>query len=496
MTSVPVLTSIDLLAASPMIALSLAALVLLVLGLFSDTKTVNRLSILSCFVTAFFCLRQLGVDTDAFSGMLFVDKFGAVLGCLVALATAASLYMGGGLLSAQGIKNRPDAIVLTLLASVGALSLISSAHLIILFVGFELLSVSVYVLSGLAREEKSSAEGALKYFILGAFSSAFMLFGISMIFGATGSLYIRDIALVASNSNPLLMLGLLLLFFGFAFKVSLVPFHVWTPDVYQGAPTGFTTYMASVVKVSAFAALTRILVVAFGAVSGVWVGLLCLVSIFSMTLGNLVALKQSSIKRMLAWSSVAHAGYAAIGLVAVANAEGVIGDGVASLIFYLIAYTLVTLLSFGVVLFVSAGTTAQYSRDSIDSFRGLGKVNPLLAGVMTLALLSLAGVPPLIGFFGKVFLFKAAFEAGFPLLVVIAAINSVVSLYYYLRVVVLMYFEEGGELAYSDQIETEYELPYGISATLAAAALGLVVLGLLSQPIFSLAQQAALELIS
>jgi NADH-quinone oxidoreductase subunit N len=371
-------------------------------------------------------------------------------------------------LAKQRVHGGIDIDVLLVFAVCGAMVMVSAANLLSLFLGFELLSVCVYALSGTARHERGSAEAALKYFILGAFSSAFLLYGMVLVYGAVGSLSLAAVSGAVNADSLLVRAGLGLMLFGLGFKVSLVPFHLWTPDVYQGAPSSITGFMATVVKAAAFGALLRVLT-AFADIEAAWQGILWTLAALSMTIGNFAAIRQRSLKRMLAYSSIAHAGYVLVGFLALRS-----DSGVASVIFYLFSYALATFAAFGVVLLVSAGTNKQYARDDIAAFSGLGWQEPFLGVVMTAAVLSLAGIPPLAGFVGKFFLFRAALDSGYLGLVVIAALNTIVSLYYYLRVPVVMYFGEGRE----DWTGGECARMFIPRGALAVSFLGAVYLGL------------------
>jgi NADH-quinone oxidoreductase subunit N len=273
----------------------------------------------------------------------------------------------------------------------------------------------------------------------------------------------------------MMLAGLGLLIFGFAFKVSLAPFHLWTPDVYQGSPTSITAFMAVVVKVAAFASFMRIMLLAFGPVIESWSAVIWGLAVISMTVGNLVALRQDSIKRMLAYSSVAHAGYALMGFL---SFEG----GAEATTFYLVVYSFMTLASFGVVLLVSTGTSRQYESDSIESFRGLGWSNPLLGLIMVLAMLSLAGIPPLAGFFGKLYLFSAVVAQGYIWLAIIAALNSAVALFYYLRVIVVMYF--------SEESRERVTIDFAPGLSIIVSTIFLLYVGLFSGGVLEVAQKA------
>jgi NADH-quinone oxidoreductase subunit N len=323
--------------------------------------------------------------------------------------------------------------------------LASANDLLTVFIGIETMSIAVYVLTGSWRRSSKSSEGAMKYFITGAFATAILLYGIALVFGATGTTSLPTIASrVHAANNPLFIIGMLLLVVALGFKIAAVPFHMWAPDAYEGAPTPVTGFMAAGVKAAAFGALLRIFGVAFNrpelafGANG-WASALAILSVLTMTLGNLAALKQDNIKRLLAYSSIAHAGYLLIGVAALAT----VGDAArAPLLYYLLAYTFTTIGAFGIVAWL--GNRGD-ERLLLDDWAGLASRHPAAALAMTVFMLSLGGVPPTAGFFAKFYLFRAALEkSGLLWLVIIAVLNSVVSVYYYLRVVTAMYFREVG----------------------------------------------------
>ena len=441
------------------------------------------------FSSVFLFLQLSGVFSGfstAFSGSIFVDSYAAVLSLIILIGTVLTSTLHHRQLDSQRVKASADIDVLLLFAALGGMVMVSAANLIVFFVGFELLSVCVYVLSGLARREKASAEGAMKYFILGAFSSGFLLYGIALIYGATGSFALLDIAQRADANNVMMVVGLGLLLFGLCFKISAAPFHFWAPDVYQGAPTSIAAFMAAVVKTAAFGGFLRIMSVAFGTTSEIWIGFIWTVSVLTMTLGNLMALRQRSLKRLLAYSSISHAGYALMGFVALRGA-----GGEAAVMYYLLVYSFMTVASFGVVMLVSGNTPNQYGNDDLDSLRGLGWSQPLLGMAMTVAVLSLAGFPPLGGFFGKFYLFSSAIKAGYLGLAIIAALNSVVSLAYYLRILVVMYFS-GEKPSSLKLLEDRY---LGSNIAISAATVATIILGLFSDRCIRLIQNAVSGLI-
>ena len=359
------------------------------------------------------------------------------------------IILGGGLLVVslsrdylrrEGLRS-PEFHALVLLALAGMLVLVAARDLILLFVGLELMSISVYVLAGFARGSPRSSEASLKYFIVGAFASAFIVYGIALLYGATGTTRLATAAAhiaagVGPGSDLLLVAGIGLLLIGFAFKIAAVPFHMWAPDAYEGAPTPVTSLMATGVKAAAFIALLRVLTVDLGGAADVWRGAVWWLAILTMIVPNLVALAQEDVKRMLAYSSVAHAGYLLVG-VAAASALGRSAS-----LFYLAAYTVVTAASFAIVFHV-AGRGDRHQR--VRDYRGLGWRRPVLGAALLVFLLSLAGFPPTAGFVGKLYLLRAAVEAGETALAVTLVLTSLVAYYYYLRVVWKMYFEAAPE---------------------------------------------------
>jgi len=462
------------LALLPLGAVVLFTIALLVYDLFADADALFWTLSACVFGIAFYSFQvtlPIPPEFRALNGLMYVDGFSALFGSIVLMGTALTSLLHHRQAAAQNAVVSSDVEVLLLLAACGGLVMVSTANLIVFFLGFELLSVCVYVLTGIAKREQASAEGALKYFILGAYSSAFLLYGITLVYGATGSMDLALIAKAASGDNLMLLVGIGLIIFGFCFKIGAVPFHFWAPDVYQGAPVSIAAYMAVVVKAAAFGSFLRVMSLAFGEVSEVWVGFIWTVSVLTMTVGNLMAIRQRSIKRMLAYSSISHAGYALMGFLALGPARG--ADAVA---FYMIAYTFMTVASFGAVLAVTGGSSAQYDRDELESFAGIGWTHPALALIMSIAMLSLGGMPPFGGFMGKFYLFSAAIQSGYVGLAIIAALNSVLSLYYYLRVLVVMYFTGDRKLSWSPP----KEIAAGPGMALALATFGTVYLGIFS----------------
>ena len=374
-------------------------------------------------------------DSSVMAGMVSVDRFSVVSRLLLIAISAMTLWFGTYYLGRSGDEFRGEFYPLILFATAGMTLITAAADLIVVFLALEILSLSLYVLTGITGRPASS-EAAMKYFLLGAFSSAFFLFGVAWSYGATGTTHIVSIALALSGqsgSQALALLAFAFLTIGFGFKVAAVPFHQWTPDVYQGAPTPVTAFMSAATKVAAFMALIRVLDVAFQPLTWDWTPVIWVLAAISVVVGSVLAIAQSDIKRMLAYSSIAHAGFILTGLTS-ANQVGI-----RSVLFYLVAYSLMTLGAFGVVMLVSGRGEA---RTSLTSYAGLAKRSPVLAGLMTLFLLSLAGIPPTVGFVAKVGVFGAAILAGHWSLAVIGVLSSVAAAFFYLRVIVLMYMQE------------------------------------------------------
>ena len=399
---------------------------------------------------------------------VFFDVFFAVLGILTVLITHPYLARRGFL--------APEFYILLLAATAGMMVMGSATSLVSVFLGLELLSISLYVLTGFARRDTRSQEAGAKYLLMGGFASAFVLYGMALVYGATGSTVLPAIARAAGgdSGNNLLLLGVLLMGVGFAFKVSAAPFQMWTPDVYEGAPVAVTAFMSVGTKAAAFAIIIRVFLEGLPGLSADWGAFLAFVAAASMVIGNLAAIVQSSLKRLLAYSGIAQAGYILVGVL------GAHGAGQAAVLFYLVAYLFMNLGAFA-VLVVLAGPTAD--RDRMADLDGLGRRNPGLALVMTVFMLSLAGFPPTAGFIGKFFLFSAAVAGGYTWLVVIAVLASVVSVYYYFRVIIRVW-SPGPEI---DRVRVQP----GARVAIAVAVAFVLVLGILPSALAALAQTGA-----
>ena len=405
----------------------------------------------------------LSGSTGATGALLAVDGFRVVANWVILGATLLVVVFAREYLEREELPVG-DFHGLLLLSSVGMMLLVAAHDMILLFVGLELMSISVYILTGYARSDARSSEAGLKYFIVGAFASAFLLYGIALLYGVTGTTRLavagEAIAAGVAGGDLLLAAGIGLLLVGFGFKVAAVPFHMWTPDAYDGAPTPVTAYMATGVKAAAFVALLRILTVDLAGAAAIWHGAVWWLAILTMIVPNLIALSQESVKRMLAYSSVAHAGYLLVGVAAASEL------GRSASLFYLAAYTVMTIGSFAIVFHV-AGRGDVRSR--IDDYRGLGWRRPWLGVAMFVFLLSLAGFPPTAGFVGKLYLLQAAVDAGEIGLAVTLVLTSLVAYYYYLRVVWKMYFDQAPE-------DAEAPVRAGVGFRLATAVCAVLVL--------------------
>jgi NADH-quinone oxidoreductase subunit N len=404
-----------------------------------DQRIVAAVAMLGVLAAGVVVIRQWFVppadDLTVLGGMVAVDRYALFFRAVILASAAMAIPFSAHYLRRAG-EGRGEYYALLLFATSGMTLLAAAADLIVVFLALEVLSLSLYVMAGFSWRRLSSQEASLKYFLLGAFSSAFFLYGIALAYGATGTTSIAGIADALSGSVeglalPLAAAGLLAV--GFSFKVAAVPFHMWTPDVYQGAPTPVTGFMAAGTKVAGFAALIRVAQVALGPVSWELTPALVAISALSMVVGSVLAIAQDDAKRMLAYSSIAHAGFVLVG-VAAGNQAGVSGA-----MFYLAAYAAMILGAFGVVILVSR--TGE-ERTSLRSYRGLARRNPLVGGLLVLFLLSLAGIPPTAGFMAKLLVFGAAVDAGLEGLVVVAVLASVVAAFFYLRVIVLAYMTD------------------------------------------------------
>jgi NADH-quinone oxidoreductase subunit N len=403
---------------------------------------------------------------------LIIDRFTLFFEALLCLGGALAALLAGGYLPEHEIE-RGEFYSLILFATFGAMMLAAAGDALTLFLGLETMSIGAYAMTAFRRSSPRSAEGALKYFLLGSFAAAVLLYGFALLYGATGhtasGAVVRPTDTVVSG--PMVVVGLILVLVGLVFKVSGVPFHAWTPDAYEGAPTPGTTYMAVAVKAGGFAMMLRVLLTAFGdpqseSWSSGWPPVLAMVAILTMTMANMVAGRQESVKRMLAYSSIAHAGYILVGVVASVRSGG---DATGAVLYYLLTYTVSTAGAFGALIYCgSRGAEAV----TYEDLSGIGRRHPAAALAFALFVLSLAGIPPTAGFFGKWFIFRAAIDGGYYWLTIIAFLNSVIAAYYYLRVLVYMYMREPAAGA---PVATPMRSGYVVSALLISAVLVLVL---------------------
>jgi NADH-quinone oxidoreductase subunit N len=430
----------DAVAALPEIVLAVLTLALLMLGVFrksdaSDVVTLGALVALA--ITALLVIFAPDHQALAFHGALMVDTFARVMKVLALFGSAAALVLSVSFMKRDGTQ-RFEYPVLILLATIGMMLMISANNLIALYMGLELQSLSLYVLAAINRDSARASEAGLKYFVLGALSSGMLLYGASLVYGFTGSTEFPEIAahLTKSSATIGMVFGLVFVIAGLAFKISAVPFHMWTPDVYEGAPTPVTAFFAAAPKVAAMALFTRTMMDAFGAIQPAWGQIIVVIAIASMALGAFAAIGQSNIKRLLAYSSIANMGYALVGLAAGTQ------EGVQGVVVYMIIYMIMTLGAFACIL---AMRRKGHMVEEISDLAGLSRNHKGLAFVFSMLMFSMAGIPPLAGFFGKYFVFLAAVKAGLYALAIIGVITSVVGAYYYLRVVKIMYFDEPKE---------------------------------------------------
>jgi NADH-quinone oxidoreductase subunit N len=476
----------------PEVALTVWALVILMVDVFQRGEDSRPAHASIAWLTATGLVLAAGANTwlltlqeATATGPIALDTFRIYTNYLFLGAALLFVPLSWRYLGEERMRHG-ELFVLVLLATVGMMFFAGTRDLMLMFLGLELLSVAVYVLTGVNRRDRRSAEAALKYFLLGAFSSAFFLFGVALVYGGAGSV---NLTLVQSavgvdgvGANMLIQAGMGLLLVGFGFKVAAVPFHMWTPDAYEGAPAPVTAFMAAAVKAAAFAAFLRVFLTAFMGLYEVWFALIALLAFATMIAANLIALAETSVKRMLAYSSIAHAGYL---LVAVAAANEL---GAASFLYYLVVYTLMTMGAFAVVYLVAQKHELELG---LAQYGGLGWKVPVVGITMTVFLLSLAGVPPTGGFWGKFAILRAAVERDKVWLAVTLVLTSLVSYYYYLRVAWYMWFQEPDEETGARRVTVST----GVQAVLVVAAIAVLLLGVFPEQVLDLAQESAAALL-
>lgn len=474
----------------PELTVAIAGTVAMVYDSFfpKDRSTTGVISLAGLAVSAAFLFMMWGEPHPAgtWSGMIAHDNLRLGFSFVFLLVTAMTV-----LISTVWVE-REDVPVgeyhaLLMFATFGMMLMASGNDLVVIFLGLETLSIATYVMCGLRRGDLKSNESAMKYFILGSFASAFLLYGMALVYGATGSTNISQIAVLIGKANfpALLLVGGAMMTIGFGFKVATVPFHIWTPDVYEGAPTPITGFMAAGPKAAAFASFVRVFVLGFPLIAGVqasgylhesWMTALTAMAILSMTIGNVVAIMQNNVKRMLAYSSIAHAGYAMVGFVGAGAAKSELARdaAIASVAFYMLTYAVTNLGAFAIVALLGQKNDR---RTEFEDYNGIGFKSPVLSFTLSLFMLSLLGLPLTAGFMGKVLVFRPALEAGstmLTVLVVVAVINTAISAYYYLRLIVVMFFRERT----SDW--SEPKMPVGLAAALVITVLGVLYFGIFS----------------
>ncbi|MBC8494161.1 MAG: NADH-quinone oxidoreductase subunit NuoN [Candidatus Thioglobus sp.] len=458
-------------AAMPEIFLLSAIVVVLLLDLFltkqfkQATYYLTQLSLLVTGLLAFNLIDE--PQAIIFGGSFIMDNMASVFKVFMAGATMVALVYTRHYLIQHSLF-RGEYFTLVLLSVLGMMVMVSGYSLLTLYLGLEILSLSLYTLIAIARERAGAVEAALKYFVLGAIASGLLLYGMSMIYGISGSLNINEIANFASSSTLdsrealITNFGLVFLVIGIAFKLGAVPFHNWVPDVYQGSPTSVTMFLSTVPKIAAVAMLVRILVDGLGAMQPYWSDLFMVLAILSIALGSVVALMQTNIKRMLAYSTISHIGFIMLGFV-----TGVI-TGYGAAVFYVLVYVLMSLAAFGMIILLNK---QGFEADQISDFKGLSKHSPWFALMMLVIMLSMAGVPPFIGFYSKLFILQQVVSAGFVTIAVIAVIFAVISAYYYLQVIKSMYFEDADK-------EVAVTAPMDMQLVLSINAVLILVVGL------------------
>ncbi len=473
----------DLLRILPEVVLAVFGILVMVLEPFlgrSGKRVLGPVAFVGAVTALAATLVQAAHPGHAFGRLLVVDTFSIFLHFLLLLITALAVLASLRYLERENI-NHAEFYALLLFGAIGMGIMVSANELVMVFLGLETSSLASYILVGFRRTDEKATEGALKYFLLGSFATGFLLYGIALLFGAAGSTVLTDIADKLQAGPPgltLAAMGMAFFFVGLGFKVAAAPFQAWTPDVYEGAPTPVTAFLSTGPKAAAFAVLLRVLFTAFDPADGTWFWLLWGTAVLTMFVGNLGALVQTNIKRMLAYSSIAHAGYI---LVAFAARNEL---GIAAVLFYLVAYALMKLGAFSLVSHLAVGENHQ----SIDDYAGLHARNPALAACLTVFLLSLVGIPLTGGFLGKFFIFQAAIRAGLIWLVVLGVLNSILSVPYYLRVVRVMYMAEPRDTAALPPV------PASLAFVLTLTALGTIYLGLFPDAVQQFATSSVLSL--
>ena len=469
----------DLLPALPEIfVLTVACAILLVDALIKDRALSYGLALFGLLgaaaLTAFTSVPQV---QTTFGGQFIDDAMGDVLKLMSYLAAMTAVVYSRAYLAERGLF-RGEFFALALFAVLGMMVMISANHMLVLYVGLELLSLSLYAMVALQRDSKQATEAAMKYFVLGALASGLLLYGMSMLYGLTGTLELPKMAAILQagvKDNVILAFGIVFIVAGLGFKLGVAPFHMWVPDIYQGAPTAVTLFIGSAPKLAAFAFTMRLLVDGLHPAVGDWQGMLVIMAVLSLAIGNLAAIMQTNIKRMLAYSTISHMGFLLLGVLSGTFA------GYSAAMFYAIAYVLMSLGSFGLVVYLSQkGQEAE----NLDDFKGLNSRHPWLAALMAILMFSMAGIPPFVGFHAKLTILQSLVGAGFVWLAVVAVMFSLIGAFYYLRVVKILYFD-------APRADAPAVTPaFDVQALLSANGVAVLVLGILPQPLITLCTYA------
>ncbi len=467
---------------SPQIVLAVFGFLLLLLEAFlpKDKKGIlPHLAWIGIAVSFFFTVNLFGSKFSAFNGMALADNFALFFSFIFLVSSFLVVLLSLSYLKREK-EVRGDYYALVLFATLGMMLMASSFDLIVIFLGLEIVSVSLYILSGFRKKDPKSNEASMKFFLMGSFATSFLIFGIALIYGNFGTTNLEKILFLApfsgffaGASELLLYAGIGLLIVGFGFKIASVPFHMWMPDVFEGAPTPIAGFISAGPKAAGFAALLRIFLLAFSSIKPDWTLIFWILAVLSMTTGNLLALWQTNLKRLLAYSSIAHAGYILIAFVSGSN------SAISGVLFYLSAYILMNLGAFAVI--ISMGSKEKEGTDLHKEYAGAGVKNPFLGVFMAIFMLSLAGFPPFAGFFAKFYIFSSAIKSGYLGLVIIAVINSLISVYYYLRVIVYMFMRPAEEEV------KPVSIPFSLGLVILLCGIGILALGILPQELLNLA---------
>lgn len=456
------------------VILSLLGLFSMIIGLFRpNIQLVISALIIGILVSAGLMALDWGKDIDVYNDMAYFDNFAISLSILLCIITALVIGVSG--YHFADVKNyKTEHLALFIFSLIGMIAMVTFDHLSMLFVGIEIMSIPLYILAGSSRKNIASNESSVKYFLMGAFASGLLLMGITLIYGETGSFHLNNIEeYIVSNdfakSSPILGIGIILIMAGMLFKVSAAPFHFWTPDVYEGAPTLVTTFMSTAVKVAGLAAFFRLFYNCFLSVDAVWINVLSVIVFVTITIGSISAVFQTNIKRLLAYSSISHAGFMLISILVADDSAG------STILFYGVAYALASFVCFSVIMGVEYASGSQ----EIEVFNGLSKKNPLLSLVMTVGTLSLAGIPLTAGFFAKFYILSSAVDSGYAWLALIAIVNAIIGIYYYFKVIIAMYFKEATK-------PFEVEASIGFKAILISCIILIVFYGIFPNQIYSL----------